>query len=144
MFLGHGTAGAPIGILYAGRMNNIQLGTFPSSLTELDMTGTFNGLWFEVILNLNKTSMGPTTVWAPPGTPYAVSSFFDVFAEISIAGGPFMPGLPRTLTLTTPEPSSAPLLVLALVGVAGELRRRGLRILSFSGCIEAQILRGRK
>jgi len=80
----------------------------------------------KVILNLNKTSMGPTTVLAPPGTHCVVSSFFDGFAEISIDGGPFMPGLPRTLTLTTPEPSSASLLVLALAGLAGELRRRRL------------------
>jgi PEP-CTERM motif len=120
----------PIGIFYAGRMNNSELGTFSSSMTELDLTGTFNGLMthsIEIILNPTMTTSGPTTVSELasqfPDGEFRVSSFFDVFAEISLDHGAFMPGPERTFTLT-PEPGSISLLALGLLGVAGELRRR--------------------
>lgn len=120
-FLGNLMLGGPIGIQYAGRMDDTQLGTFTSTLTELDLTGMFNGHTIEVMLS-PATSSGPTTV-AASGSGFMVSSFFDVFAEISIDGGPFVPGPMRTFTLT-PEPGSVSLLAVGLVTVAGELRRR--------------------
>jgi hypothetical protein len=121
------TLGGPIGILYAGRMNDMELGTFTSSLTELDLTGTFHGITthtIEIMLNPMMTSMGPTTV-APSGGNYRIDSFFDVFAELSLDGGPFMAGPSRTFTLTAiPEPGSISLLALGLVGAIGKLRQR--------------------
>jgi hypothetical protein len=120
-FLGNLMLGGPIGILYSGRSSDTELGTFTSTLTELDLTGAFNGHTIEVVLSPT-TSSGPTTVESTGGM-YTVSSFFDVFAEISIDGGPFIPGPMRTFTLT-PEPGSISLLALGVLGVAGELRRR--------------------
>ena len=121
------TLAGPIGILYAGRMNDTELGTFTSSLTELDLTGTFHGITthtIEIMLNPVMTSSGPTTV-APSGGNYRIDSFFDVFAELSLDGGPFMAGPSRTFTLTPiPEPGSISLLALGLVGVIGKLRQR--------------------
>jgi len=130
MFLGNLMLGGPIGILYAGRMSNMDLGTFRSSLTELDLTGTFNGHSLEVILNPNMTSMGPTTVASvggmlSPDGEFQITSFFDVFAEISIDHGAFVPGPPRTFTLTSvPEPGSISLLALGVGGLLGKLRQR--------------------
>jgi hypothetical protein len=121
-FLGNLMLGGPIGILYSGRTSDTDLGTFTSTLTELDLTGTFNGHSIEVML-ASTPSSGPTTV-APSGGDFLITSFFDVFAEISIDHGAFVPGPPRTFTLTTPEPGSISLLALGLVGVTGELRRR--------------------
>jgi hypothetical protein len=74
------------------------------------------------------TSSGPTTVMSlgsgfGASGEFVVSSFFDVFAEVSLDGGPFMAGPERTFVLT-PEPGSASLLFLGLIGVAAELRRR--------------------
>lgn len=112
----------PIGIFYAGRTSDSELGTFTSTLTELDVTGTFNGHSVEIMLT-PPASTGITTISAV-GSDFAVSSFFDVFAEISIDHGPFIVGAERTFTLT-PEPGTVSLLALGLVGVtAGELRRR--------------------
>jgi len=123
----------PIGILYVGRMTDTELGTFTSNLTELDLKGTFHGVMthtIEIMLNPMMSSTGPTTVqstisMAPDGQ-FQVSSFFDVFAEISIDGGQFMPApSSRTFTLTpTPEPRSVSLLALGVLGVLGKLRRR--------------------
>ena len=115
--------GGPIGILDAGRSSDDELGTFTSSLTELDLTGMFLGHSLEVMLG-PMTSSGPTTV-TQFGSDFKVSSFFDVFAEISIEGSPFVPGPMRTFTLTAvPEPGSISLLALGLAGVAIEFRRR--------------------
>ncbi|HVP55655.1 MAG TPA: PEP-CTERM sorting domain-containing protein [Candidatus Eisenbacteria bacterium] len=127
--IGPVTLGGPIGILYAGRMTDMDLGTFSSSLTELDLTGMFNGHSIEIMLNPNMTSSGPTTVMtldiAAPDGEFQVSSFFDVFTELSLDHGQFVPGPQRTFTLMPiPEPGSISLLALGVAGVAGELRRR--------------------
>ncbi len=114
--------GGPIGILYAGRTSDTELGTFTSSLTELDLTGGFNGHTIELILNPNFASIGPTTV-APSGSNFRVDSFFDVFVELSLDNGVFIPGPERTFTLT-PEPGSLSLLALGLSGAAIALRRK--------------------
>ncbi len=130
-FLGMLNLAGPIGIFYDGRSTADQLGTFTSTLTELDMTGMFNGHSIEVILGM-PTSSGPTTITqldplknAPDGQ-FAVSSFFDVFAEISIDHGTFVQGPMRTFTLNTvPEPGTLSMLALGLAGLsAGKLRRR--------------------
>jgi hypothetical protein len=118
----------PIGILYSGRMNDEELGTFTSTMTELDLTGTFHGITthtVEIILNPMMTTSGPTTV-AQFGSDFQVTSFFDVFADISIDHGQFMPApSSRTFTLVpTPEPGSISLLTLGFLGITGELRRR--------------------
>ena len=42
-FLGSLDLFGPIGILYSGRTSDTELGTFDLTLTELDLTGTFNG-----------------------------------------------------------------------------------------------------
>ncbi len=129
-FLGFLHLAGPIGIFYAGRTSDSQLGTFTSTLTELDMTGMFNGHSIEVMLGM-PTSSGPTSI-TPSGGDFKVSSFFDVFAEISIDHGAFMAGPERTFTLQPiPEPGTVSLMTLGLIGLtAGELRRRILGLLS--------------
>ena len=123
--LGSLSMSGPIGIFYAGRSSDSELGTFTSSLTELGLTGTFNGHSIEIMLQPSgrRPAPGSTTISAA-GSDFAVSSFFDVFAEVSIDGAPFVAGPERTFTLT-PEPGTVSLMALGLVGVASrELRRR--------------------
>jgi len=69
-----------IGILHASRINGKELGTFASTMTEFDLTGTFHGIathTLEIVPNPMMTSSGPTTV-ARFGSGFKVSSFFDV------------------------------------------------------------------
>lgn len=122
VFLGNLAMAGPIGILYANRTSETELGTFTSTLTELDMTGTFNGHSLEVML-ATMPSSGPTTVMQF-GQDFRVTSFFDVFAEVSLDHGGFMPGPKRTFVLT-PEPGTAVLLTLGLLGtVNGRFRKK--------------------
>jgi len=92
-----------IGILHASRINDKELGTFTSTMTEFDLTGTFHGITthtLEIVPNPMMTSSRPTTV-AQFGSGFKVNSFFDKFADISLDGGPFMPApSSRTFTLT--------------------------------------------
>jgi hypothetical protein len=120
----------PIGIFYTGRSSDTELGTFTSTLTELDLIGTFNGHTVELML-APPPSTGPTTITAD-GSVFKVSSFFDVFAEISIDHGAPMLGPMRTFTLVpTPEPGTISLMALGLAGMtASELHRRLRSLLS--------------
>jgi len=121
-FLGNLSMGGPIGIFYSGRTSDSQLGTFTSTLTELNLTGMFNGHSIAIMLGIPPSS-GPTTI-SQDGSEFLVSSFFDVFAEVSIDGGPFMQGPERTFNLV-PEPSTVSVMALGLAGVAASgLRRR--------------------
>jgi len=120
-FLGSLDLSGPIGILYSGRTDNTELGTFTSTLTELDLTGTFNGHSIEVMLTATP-STGPTTV-SQDGSDFRVSSLFDVFAEVSIDHGPFVSGPERTFNLTpVPEPGTLVMFGSALIGLVGILR----------------------
>jgi hypothetical protein len=60
----------------------------------------------------------------PGAGNFKITSFFDVFAELSIDGGPFVPGPPRPLNLA-PEPASLTLTIGGFLVAAGlALKRR--------------------
>ncbi len=86
------------------------VGTFSAQITSLDLSGSFVGLTgphtIAAMLNPAMASTGETTVTLISSLPdeFRISSFFDVFAELSIDGGPFVPGPERVGVLGTPEP----------------------------------------
>jgi hypothetical protein len=104
-----------VDITYFDKDTLSQQGTFNAQITSLDLSGSFTGMagthQINAMLNPADQSTGVTTIEPLPGPPPAwnVSSFFDVFAELSIDNGPFVPGPERTASLA-PEPASyAPL-----------------------------------
>ncbi len=114
-----------LGLFYSGRESDSELGTFDAQITELVFVGAFNGHTFEIQQNPSQTSTGVTTIAENlPG--YRVSSFFDVYAEVSIDGGSFVPGPVRQADLTSPvpEPSTLILLLTTLLAVAFAARKR--------------------
>jgi hypothetical protein len=61
----------------------------------------------DAMLNSSQLSTGETSITQISLQPemFQFSSFFDVFPELSIDGGPFVPGPERVATLgETPEP----------------------------------------
>jgi hypothetical protein len=119
-----GQPGSPLGpikltgeadITYFNKGTLSGIGTFEDQLTALNLTGSFVGLTgqhtINAMLNPNMPSTGVTSIFLespqPPGgkTTYEIHSFFDVFAELQLDGGPIVPGPERMATLGTPEPS---------------------------------------
>lgn len=126
-FLGDVSITGTADFTFFGRSLTIPLGTFNAQLTSFDFLGTFNGNPFDVMQNPSDASTGQTTIVQVSPGQYMVTSFFDIFAELSLDGGPFVPGPERTSDLSgLPEPGSTGLAGLGLLlGLAGlTLRRR--------------------
>jgi hypothetical protein len=93
-----------VDITYFSRPDFSESGTFDALLTSLDLNGSLGTHTVTAMLNPSQQSTGVTTVDQLSGTSWEISSFFDVFAELSIDGGPFIPGPGRTASLA-PEPA---------------------------------------
>jgi len=131
-----GNPGLPIGslllagqvdITYFSRNSITERGTFNDQITSLTLSGSFAGHTADAMLNPAHQSVGQTTIAEVPGTrTFGISSFFDVFAELSINGGPFVPGPERTGDLgEAPEPSYYVPIGLGLAAIV--VRRRYAR-----------------
>lgn len=119
----------PVSIEVFGRTSDNQLGTFATQMLSMDLTGSALGHSLEVMLDPSQPSTGATTIMTNngPGLPYQISSFFDVFTELSLDGGPYVPSSngPALVQLTTPEPGT--LALFGIVGLAALASRRRLR-----------------
>jgi hypothetical protein len=123
----------PVDFTYFDKDTFSEFGTFDSQITDLDLTGSFNGLTgthtLEAQLNPAESTLGSTTVEPVGGGLYDVASFFDIFTELSIDGGTFIPGPERVVDLTasTPEPASTGLAIAGFLAVAGLHWRRKMQ-----------------
>jgi len=124
-FLGPLSLPGSINFAYFGRSLGTLLGTFPAQITAFDFMGMFTGHTVEV-RNAATPSTGETTITQVGAGLYEVSGFFDIFAELSIDGGPFVPGPPRhtVLTAAVPEPGSLGLAAFGVLGLAAFAARR--------------------
>jgi hypothetical protein len=122
------TAPGSVDITYVDRNLTMPLGTFTADLTAFDFSGALIGHTFEVMQNPSQMSTGVTTIERvlPVDDTYRVTSFFDIFAQLSIDGGPFVPGQPIPVSLV-PEPGYATAAGAVLVGILAFARRRRTR-----------------
>ncbi len=110
-----------------GRTSDSETGSFATEIT-FDLTGSLGGNSIEVITNPNPAdaSDGDTTISANGNGTYHITSYFDIFTELSLNGGPIeepVGGGSVHVDLEAPEPASLSLLAAALAGL-GLVRRR--------------------
>jgi hypothetical protein len=106
-------------------------GTFDVEMLSMNLTGPPGVMIRE---SPTRASTGKTSIIDIPGPMWHIDSFFDVFTELSLDGGQtWMPSNmgsdgqshpTRVYLGGIPEPSSALLAALALIGAAGISRRR--------------------
>lgn len=110
--------------------------TFDTQITALDLDATLPG--HTVMMGLDPANLpsdtGMTTVTNMGGGQFRIDSFFDIFTDISIDGGPIMPqqntgsgpggSTPITLA-STPDSGSTALLLGVPVALVILARRRG-------------------
>jgi hypothetical protein len=113
----------PISFEFFGRDTLIKQGTFLSQITFLDLSGTFGTHTAEIMLNPAMPTLGQTSIVEIGNSTFRVDSFFDVFTELSIDGGPFVPGPGRHFVLV-PEPGT---LFFAGIGILALTARRAKR-----------------
>ena len=113
----------PLDVTLLGRDNPLQTGTFDGKVTDEFFQGTFDGASLEFTLDPSHSSTAEVTIAEVQGERglYRIDSFFDLFSQISIAGGPPIPigGFPIS-GIAAPEPPTwvmlaAPLLLLGFL-----------------------------
>ncbi len=89
-------------------------GSWDTEILSMNLTGDVGGIPIEIRESPSLPSVGQTTVTAIGGGRWQIDSFFDVYTELSIAGGPFQPQtnpagrmtlmpIPPTVILSSPD-----------------------------------------
>ena len=103
-------------------------GTFDTELLQLNLSGDFNTRHVMIRESPTLQSTGRTMIEDNPGGGHLISSFFDIFTEISVDGGQTWESSGGSTTATiravsVPEPSVLLLLGAGLAALAGLGRR---------------------
>ncbi len=99
-------------------------GAFDTEMLSMDLTGMtpIGGVMIRESPTL--PSLGHTTITDIGGGQYHIDSFFDVFTELSIGGGPWIPSDGSTRVNLVPEPGTLALLTVAVLGLGAWRTRR--------------------
>jgi len=123
----------PVDVTTFGNVG-ITTGTFAEQMTSMDLTGMVAGHSVEIVLDPTQATMGSsmiTDLGAGPLGPdlYNITSFFDVFTELSIDGGAFAPGSGGVVMSlqTIPEPGTWIMYLMAGLIVPAAYARWGRR-----------------
>jgi hypothetical protein len=84
------TVSGPVSIVTYGKIGN-PTGTFQTEMISMSLSGDVGGIPVEVRESPSLPSAGQTTITDLGGGQFQIDSFFDVFTEISVNGGPFEP-----------------------------------------------------
>jgi hypothetical protein len=118
--LGSFTITGTLGETVFGRTNATETGAFNTGVTSLVMEGAFNGLTITVALAPDNPTVSGQTAILPLGNEFAISSFFDVFGDLTIQSidGTTEPTPVQVELFAVPEPGTAVLLGLPLLAIA--------------------------
>ena len=96
------TLNGPAQIKVIDKLPTEETGSWQTEILSMDLSGNVGGLSIQLRTSPAQPSMGQTSVTLLGGGGlYQIDSFFDVFVELSIDGGPFQPSLgpPGRMTL---------------------------------------------
>ena len=96
-------------------------GEFQTEIMSMSLVGNVGGMDVEIRESLDYSSPGVTRITDLGGELYEIDSFFDVFTELSVNGGPFLPAENVGRMELCPEPATMAMLI---VGGLAVLRRR--------------------
>ena len=108
------------------RMNHLstssdgRTGTFDTEIIAMSLVGSMSG-GPDVVINVLPSS-GRTSITDLGGGQWQIDSFFDVFTEISVDGGAFVPSTAPMRMVLEPEPATLGLLLIG--GCLALMRRR--------------------
>jgi hypothetical protein len=96
----------PVTIVTYGKTGHTT-GTFATEMVSMSLTGDVGGVPIEIRESPSLQSAGQTTITDLGGGLWAIDSFFDVFTELSVNGGPFEPQTngPGRMTLVPTNPN---------------------------------------
>jgi hypothetical protein len=105
----------PVESLVYSRFPGDDVGSWSTEILSMSLSGDVGGIPIEIRESPVQPSLGQTSSNALGGGLYQIDSFFDVFIELSVAGGPFEPSLvaPGRITLErvsdggVPQPTAA-------------------------------------
>jgi hypothetical protein len=81
----------PVQILTQNGGNSSQTGTFQTEIISMSLTGDVGGVSIDIRESPNRASPGQIRILDIGAGSYQIDSFFDVFLELSVDGGPFQP-----------------------------------------------------
>ena len=93
-----------------------QTGTFQTEIVSMSLSGNIGGIAVAIRESPTLSSTGQTTISDLGGGLYHIDSFFDVFTELSVNGGAFLPASTGSERMTlVPEPTTIALLGLGAI-----------------------------
>jgi hypothetical protein len=119
------TLSGPVRVV-VGRKGGATTGSWDTEILSMSLSDNVGGVSLEVRESPSRQSPGETRVDDLGGGLFEIDSFFDVFTELSVDGGPFMPQGNKATRMDLPEPDQL-LLLFSLPLLQWMGRRRGRR-----------------